>query len=419
MQTQTSTVDHMSKTVIRLLMSSMLLILAGCGGAPAVNQGHETTSAANQIGPVASNKKATPAGTSSTLQLLEIAVLPFDANIPEDPKDLEKFGVWPELRRVESNRFALNLRSSLQNTNALGRVRVVPSKEATSDLYVAGKILKSNGEDVEIHIDCRDISGRKWCDKKFKHRVHESFYRDLRNKGKDAYEPVFADAAKYIIEKLRKRDPAYLSTLPTLKEIRFGNSISTETFSKYLDYQAKHVQLATLPADNDPMLERIRKIRIQDQLFVDRLQAHYEDFNYQTGESYRVWQEQSLIDVRTARELQRRAQGQKFLGTLLLIGAAFGAANSDSPAEDIASTAALVGGAMTLSQGFQNSNEAKFHRDSINEVGRTADSSVAPNVIRFEEQTKELKGTADEQYQQWIEVLREIYLLEDTPQVQL
>ena len=104
---------------------------------------------------------------------------------------------------------------------------------------------------------------------------------------------------------------------------------------------------------------------------------------------------------------------------MLLLGAAYGAANSDSTAEDIATTAALVGGAMTLSQGFQNSNEAKFHRDSINEIGRTADSAVAPNVIRFEEQTKELKGTADEQYRQWIEVMREIYLLEETPQVQL
>lgn len=419
MRIQTSTLTCISLKIGRFILPSIFLALIGCGGGAAVNQSYETTSAANQIGPVASNQKTSKVGTSSALRSLEIAVLPFDPNIPKDPKDLEKFGVWPELRRVESNRFALNLKSSLQNTNAVGRVRVVPSNEATSDLYVAGKILKSNGEDVAIRVTCKDISGRKWCDKKFEHRVHESFYRNLRNEDKDAYEPVFSAAAKYIVEKLKKRDPAYLTALPTLKEIRFGNSISTETFSQYLDYQKKHVRLATLPANNDPMLERIRKIRIQDQLFVDRLQAHYEDFNYQIDDSYRVWQEQSLIDVRTARELQRKAQGQKFIGALLLLGAAYGAANSDSTAEDIATTAALVGGAMTLSQGFQNSNEAKFHRDSINEIGRTADSAVAPNVIRFEEQTKELKGTADEQYRQWIEVMREIYLLEETPQVQL
>ncbi|MYB34090.1 MAG: hypothetical protein F4X92_02975 [Gammaproteobacteria bacterium] len=411
--------QNILKRTSRLLMTGIFLILIGCGGGAAVNQDYESTSAANQVGPAASTSKAGTTEKTSELRPLEIAVLLFDPNIPENPADLEKFEIWPELRRVESNRFALNLKASLQDTNAVGRVRVVPGNDATSDLYVAGKILKSNGEDVEIHVTCKDISGRKWCDKKFKHRVHESFYRDLRNKGKDAYEPVFVAAADYIIEKLRKSDAAYLRGLPTLKEIRFGNSISTETFAKYLDYKARHVELASLPASNDPMLKRIRNIRIQDQLFVDRLQAQFEDFNYQVDDSYRVWQEQSLHDVRTARELRRKAQGKKFLGALLLLGAAVGAANADSSAEEVATAAALVGGAMTLSQGFQNSNEAKFHRDSINEIGQTADSAVAPHVIRFEEETKELKGTADEQYRQWIELLREIYLLEETPQVQL
>ncbi|MCY4313793.1 MAG: hypothetical protein OXD44_08905 [Gammaproteobacteria bacterium] len=407
------------KRTSRLLMPGIFIVLTGCGGGAAVNQDYESTSAANQVGPAASTEKTRSNEKASELLPLEIAVLHFDPNIPEDPADLEKFEIWPELRRVESNRFALNLKASLQDTNAVGRVRVVPGNEATSDLYVAGKILKSNGEDVEVHVTCKDISGRNWCNRKFRHRVHESFYRDLRNKGKDAYEPVFVAVADYIIETLRKRDAAYLQELPTLKEIRFGNSISTETFAKYLDFKAKHVELASLPASNDPMLERIRNIRIQDQLFVDRLQAQFEGFNYQVDDSYRVWQEQSLQDVRTARELQRKAQGQKFLGALLLLGAAVGAANADSSAEEVATAAALVGGAMTLSQGFQNSNEAKFHRDSINEIGRTADSAVAPHVIRFEEETKELKGTADEQYRQWIELLREIYLLEETPQVQL
>jgi len=400
-------------------MLGVFLALAGCGGGAAVNQGYGEVSAASQIGPTASTKRAKSTEKASELLPLEIAVLPFDPNIPENPEDLDKFEIWPELRRVESSRFALNLKSSLQDTNAVGRVRVVPGNEATSDLYIAGKILKSNGEDVEIQIMCKDISGRSWCNRKFEHRVHESFYRDLRNKGRDAYEPVFDAAADYIISKLGKRDADYLRGLPVLTEIRFGNSISAETFSRHLDYKPKHIDLASLPADNDPMLGRIRMIRLQDQLFLDRLQKRFEDFNYQIDESYRVWQEQSLQDVRIARELRRKAQTQKFFGALLLLGAAYGAANSDSSAEDVAATAALVGGAMALSQGFQNSAEAKFHRDAINEIGRTADSAVAPQVIRFEEETKELKGTADEQYRQWIELLREIYLLEETPQVQL
>lgn len=403
----------------RLVLAVCFVALAGCGGGLAVNPNYEESSAANEVGPSASNKRNAASENAAEILPLEMAVLPFDPNIPEDPEKIEKQAIWPELRRVESNRFALNLKASLQDTNTVGRVRVVPSKEATADLYVEGKILKSNGEDIAIQITCKDISGRKWCDKKFEHRVHESFYRNLRNKGKDAYQPVFDDAAKYIIATLDKRDSDYLKGLPRLKEIRFGNSISTETFGKYLDYKSGHVDLSTLPADNDPMLERIRLIRYSDQLYVDRLQGQYEDFDYKINDSYRAWQEQSIQDVRTARELERKAGMKKFFGAVLLGLAAYGAATSDSRAEKVATGAALVGGAMTLQSGFQNSNEAKFHRDSINERGRTVDSSVAPHVIQFENETRELKGTADEQYQQWITLLREIYLLEETPQVQL
>ena len=405
--------------LIRLLVPALLVGLVGCGGQLSVQPSYEGTSAANDIGPVASNQREGDGEEGTDSLPLEVAVLPFDPNIPEDPEDLAKFDIWPELRRVESNRFALILKSSLQATNAVGRVRVVPGNEATADLYVSGTILKSNGEDVEIRVACKDISGRKWCDRKFAHRVHEEFYRDIRNRGKDAYQPVFDAAAKYIVSTLRKRDAAHLRDLPMLKEIRFGNSISTETFGQYLGYKANHVELAALPAENDPMLERIRMIRIQDQLFVDRLQSHYEDFDYRVDDSYRAWQEQSLQDVKALRQLRRKAGMQKFFGSILLGLAAYGAATSDSQADTVATTAALAGGILTLESGFQNSNKAKVHRDAINELGRTVDSTVAPHVIRFEDESRELNGTADEQYRQWITLLREIYLLEETPQVQL
>ena len=84
-------------------------------------------------------------------------------------------GVWPELRRAEANRFALKLKKALEKTGAFGAVRVTPDKTATADLYVQGKIIDSNAEDVEIEVEVTDITGEVWLTRYFQHEVEEIF----------------------------------------------------------------------------------------------------------------------------------------------------------------------------------------------------------------------------------------------------
>ncbi len=407
---------------IRTMIMAALIGLAGCFSTMHNPSSQGGLSAS--VGPVSSIQRQAATRRPDVARgiralMLEVAVMTFDPNIPTDPLELEKFGIWPELRRTESTRFALALKSSLQDTGAFGRVHVVPSVQVTADLYISGTILKSNGEDVEIKVVCQDISDRKWCDKKFSHRVHEEFYRDQRNRGQDAYAPVFDAAAQYIVSQLKRRKLSELAALPMVKEMRFGRSLSAETFDGYLVRRDNRIQLTSLPADNDPMLRRIRAMRIQDQLFVDRLQGHYEIFNEKVDESYRAWQQQSLQDVKVYRKLRRKAGLQKFFGSVLIGLSIAAAANSDSPNTAVAATAGALGGVLALQSGFQNSNEAKVHRDAINELGRTIDFNMSPHVIRFENETRRLVGNVEEQYQQWIAVLREIFDLEKTPPIQL
>ena len=401
-----------------------LVSLIGLGGCLATTT-QSVSSTQNVVGPVASNQfgqttqNTRKAPTSISDLQLEVAVLPFDPNIPDDPAELEKFRIWPELRRAESVRFALMLQSSLQNTGAFGAIRVVPGTQTTADLYIHGAIIKSNGEDVAIKILCKDISNRKWCSESFEHRVSEAFFRNLRNKGKDSYEPVFVEAADYIVRKLKKRDPSLLGSLPELKEIRFANSLSTETFGRYLTDENNYIQLTALPAETDPMLSRVRSIRVHDQLFVDRLQVHYQDFNDKMDDSYRVWQEQSLQDTKAEREARNKAQMRKFLGGVLIGLAALGAANADTSESAVASATALAGGLYALNSGFQYSNEARVHREALNELGSSIDVTLAPQVVNFENESTELFGDAQLQYEQWIGFLRKMYELEATPQVQI
>ena len=362
---------------------------------------------------------------TGNLPKISVVVPVFDPNIPEDSDTWEKQGIYPELRRAEANRFALKMKSALEDTNAFGTVRVVPNPTTTAELYIIGKIIKSNGEDVKIHISATDVSGREWFTKNFDHRVKESFHDDIRNKGEDPYNPVFEEAAEYIVKKLKKYDAEDLAKLQRISEIRFGSSLSEETFAQYLKVNEGRVDLVAAPADDDPRLQRIQPIRVRDQLFIDEMQTHYTDFDQKLDESYLTWQRQSMVEVKAARKARSKSIAQGIIGGLLLV---VGSVASEEASRDVnnpdvttvvGGTATALVGAVVLGQSFQNRIEMKVHRDALAELGRSIDIEVAPQVVEYENETARLVGDASEQYEQWITFLKKIYDLEATPDKQL
>lgn len=360
------------------------------------------------------------------LPKLDVIIPVFDPGLPEDPDDYEDENIWPELRRAEANRFAYKLKEKLEETGQFGAVRVTPDATATGDVYVLGQIVQSNGEEVEIDIEVVDIRGKRWLEDSYEHEVSEAFHKDQRNKGLDPYDPLFTEAANDIAEELRKRDRSELEDLQYLTDLRFGANFSQETFAQYMEVENDKFTLVSKPSDDDPMLQRVQAIRVRDQLFVDSLQDNYASFSEQMDESYLVWQEQSLLEVKAEREANRKAWRQR-LGGGLLIGlavlSAIAGANSDSVGGSAAgTTGAILGGvagASILTESFKTSAEAKVHRDSLNELGQSVDMALAPQVIAFEKESVELTGDAKEQFSQWRSFLQKIYNEEKTPDVQL
>ena len=396
-----------------LIPAALALGACATGGAPGVGPGLSTAGANNSAA-------AKSGGGGHGLPRIDVLVPVFDPGLPEDSDEWEKRGIYPELRRAEATRFALKMKAALDKTGAFGSVRVAPSAQATGELYVNGKILESNGEDVRIEIAATDISGRKWLGKKFSHRAKEAFHRDPRNKNRDAYDPVFEEAAEYIVKRLKKRDAEELAKLQRIAAIRFGGSLSAETFARYLKTENGRTTLVAAPADDDPMLQRIAPLRVRDQLFIDNMQSHYASFDGKLQESYLVWQEQSLIEVKAARKAKLKATGQGILGGLLVAASVVAGADSDnSAATEVATTIGTVAGAVVLAQSFQTRSEMQAHRAALAELGRSIDIEVQPQVVAYEKETAELTGSAAEQHEQWIAFLKKIYELEATPETEL
>lgn len=398
------------------------LVLSGC-----VTNGARSTGAGIKVGPQLSSffDPTRKAEIDHSKPKLDVVVPVFDPGLSEDAANYEEEGVWPELRRAEANRFAYKLKTALEDTEAFGAVRVTPDSTATGDLYVLGRIIESDGEDVEIELEVVDIAGRHWFTRYFDHSVDSGFHKNARNKGKDPYDPMFEEAANRVALELEDYTAEQLVEIERTADLRFGANFSEDAFSEHFEVDDGEFSLLSYPSEDDPMLDRTQAIRVREQLFVDGLQDSYRSFSEEMEDSYLIWQEQSLLEMEAKRDAEMKAAGQAVVG-VLAIGLAVAAIAAGADADSMGDTAALSGGivagaagAHMLQQSFQTSEEAKIHREALEELGESIDVDLAPRVIEFEEETVELTGDAKEQFSQWREFIQKIYEQERTPEVQL
>lgn len=351
----------------------------------------------------------------------DVSIGVFNPGIPTNATDYGEDGVWPELRRAEALRFAVQLRDIMTETGLYGAVRVTPDLSSSSDLYVKAKIISSNGEDISLKVTVTDSTGRVWINnKRYSHRVKPITFSNPRNKKGNKlvvgpYEPLFkkinSDIEKYLSRRIKSKEA---DTINVITDLRFAQNFSPEAFSDVLKNRGTKYSLNGKPSKNDPMLRRIKSIQYRDQMFIDTLQTHYDGFNASMEDSYKIWQEQSFAESKAAREAANAAFWQGVAGAVVLAATAAAAADSDS--YSAARNTAVVGSAVAgslFSGSFKSSKEAKIHRDSLNEIGSSIDGSLSPSVIEMEDTTVTLTGTASEQSSQWKAILKKIYVSEN------
>lgn len=409
--------DKTSKKIfIYLIIYSHLL--AGCVSGGGTKGGLKT-------GPQLSSAYQEDEQRGQALQTgprLDVIIPVFEPNLSETDENYEE-GVWPELRRAEANRFSYKLKQSLDHSRAFGAVRVTPDATASGDLYVLGKIRESNGAMIEFDLNVVDSSGKEWLDKTFTHEVPERFYKNYRNRNQEPYAPIFQEAAKVIVETLRRRDYAQLQYLQDITRLRFGASFDENAFLQYLDIQGDRINLLSKPDDNDPILRRVEAIRVREQLFVDNLQQSYAAFSSKMDDSYLTWQEANFNEL----QLQKDARNKgilKAVGGALLIGLSVAAAvaSGKSDNESVLVSTAVAGGlagAWMLSSSFKSIEEAKLHKDAIDELGESLDLELAPRVVSFQQKSVELTGTIKQQFSQWRRFIKQIHEQEATPETVL
>ena len=353
-------------------------------------------------------------------RLLDVGIGVFDPGLPprgENPKD----GVFQGVREAEARYLPVQLRETLQNTGHWGLVRVVPEGAVGMDLHVAGQVLKSDGEVLALRVSVRDATNRLWFTRDYLTGADANLYAESASLRREPYQRIFNLIANDMLAYRDRLSDASVTEIRRVAELRFAQDLSPDAFAGYLEVRRDgQFVLRRLPADDDPMLERVRLIRERDFMFLDTLNEHYSGLHREMVSPYESWRKFTYEELIARREIEQRAFWQKAAGLAAIAGAIAMDGNSNSAGT--ARTVLVIGGVELIKAGFQTSREASIHANALIELGRSFSAEIQPVVIEVQGETRRLEGSAETQYHEWRELLRAIYgaetgFLEGVPEV--
>ncbi len=347
-------------------------------------------------------------------RLLDIGIIEFASGIEED-NNPRKSGVYDEIRLAETKYLAYHLKTTLQGTGHWGAVRVIPSREAFTDITIRGDIQKSDGEFVAIKVSVDDSAGRHWFHKSYEMQTGVTSYSERRDRRLDPYQTVFNDIANDLQAFAAQMPPKALQQTRQISELQFFSDMSPLAYGQHLTTDEEGiVSINRLPAENDPTVARLRQIRERDRFVVDTLNEHYANFYYGIAIPYRNWRKVSRQESINYRQVKRSSRMQTLVGVVVLAGSlAVDTGNSSSSRTRRTNRAlqnlAINEGINRIIGGVQRGNDADEHKAAIAELSDSFGAQAAPMVISVEGEERRLTGTAQAQYEDWRRLLKEIY----------
>jgi len=344
-------------------------------------------------------------------QLMDVGILVFKSKELTE-EEAEDEGTNNEIRKAESHFIPYHLKNTLRQSSQWGAVRVIPAETDSVDLLVAGQILESNGEDLALQIDVTDAAGRIWFSKKYKAEATRRTYADNRLGEKDAFQDLYNTIANDMAKFKEELSPDEIKKIRTTAKLKYAAEFVPDAFGGYLAKDNKGIMtINRLPAADDPMMERLLKIREREYMYVDTLNEQYDQFYNEMWPSYENWRNLSLTERRAMKEIKTRALTRQLIGALLVAGA-IAAGSIDSIITGGLQTGMILIGGQVIISGFNISKEAEIHEAAIQELSESFSSEMKPIVMEFEGKQYELTGSAEEQFEQWRELLRKIYYAE-------
>ncbi len=384
-------------TLTPLITVLCALLLAGCQSTSVRSTSVDPIVKASQ--PIAEN------------ELLDVGIEIFDPGI--DGLDPDAAIVSPAIREAESRYIPVVLADTLQRAEQWGAVRVIPDRASEMDVWVDGRIVNSDGEILELEVHVEDVSGRTWFHRRYQETASKYNYDRTINRQQDAFQNLYVRVANDMAAYMRAMTSEERLALRTISELKFAERFAPGVYTDYLQTNRDgELELVRLPAENDPILERIRSVRNRDNLFVDTVQDYYDSFALQMEEPYREWRTQSYRETIALREQKGEAIKRGLLGAAMVIGGILAQSSDNRSVRTAGGVVGIGGGAYAIKSGLDKSVEAQMHAEALREISYSLEGEVEPHTVALEGRTITLTGTVQEQYAQWRSILAQIYTAE-------
>ena len=343
-------------------------------------------------------------------ELLDVGVRLFDPNVPATEQEQEKRRVFPDVRKAESRYIPVLIRDTLEGTGQWGQVRVLPPDGTGMDVFVDGKIIASDGRELRLDVLVTDAAGRTWLRKTYEGQADIRAYKDVVSKPRDPFENVYNTLANDLLAARRELTREERVQLRQVSDLRFAADLAPYAFGGYLARDRKGLYSPTrLPAEDDPVVQRMQRVRERDYALVDTLNEYYASFADGVDDPYTNWRKYNYEELEAESQAKREALTRQVLGAVAVVGGIMAGQETNSSAGSAAATAAVLGGMYAFKSGLDQRAEVKIHAESLKQLGESFQSEVQPMVVDVEGRTLQLKGSAEQQYAEWRQLLRELY----------
>ena len=357
----------------------------------------------------------TPERELNDAELLNVSIQVFDpGQLPEEPDKRE--GLSPEIREAESRFAPIHLKHTLQRTGYWGVVRVVPDQDVGSEVLVQGAILHSDGENASVQITVTDARNVVWFQRTYAETAKPEEHLGVEMEKEDVFQDLFNTIANDLVVFRNSLSAQEIEEIRQIAALKYASSMAPDAFGPYLATDKDgRVSLQRLPAEEDPMFERVEAVKVRDDLLVDTINDYYDIYYQDLWEPYSNWRRYRHEEVSTLRKLERQALTRQVLGITAIVGAIAlgGVADYETavrtrPLQDVL----IAGGAYSVYSGHQVRQESKINQEAIEELGSSFSSEAEPLTIEVEGQTVRLTGSAEQQYAKWRSLLKQIYAQE-------
>ena len=319
-------------------------------------------------------------------EALEVGIAILDPGMGRDSTNNRREGIFPEVRDAESRYLAYALRRTLVDSNQWGAVRVLPGADPGFELLVTGEILVSDGATLSLRLTARDSRDRIWIDETYTYQAREDAYQESRRRQRRPFQDLYSDFANGLLAFRQSLDAAELARIRDVSTLRYAASLLPDAFAGYLQRdESGHWQLLRLPAQDDPMVARVGKVRSQEYLFIDTTDEQFAELYTTMTPVYDLWRkfQREQLAYREAWET-RLAERQK------------------PPS----------GSYQALKRSYNNYKWEKIQRQEMKVLAEGFNNEIEPTSLNLEGTVVNLNGSLDERYREWRRILRQIYAIE-------